>query len=115
MRVFRCAVVIGIVALPWTASAGQQPTAEQIAHGTKVYAAQKCMICHSIDGRGNKKGPLDGVGTKLTADQIREWIVDPLEAAKKAKSTAKPVMKAYKLAPADLDALVAYMKSLEKK
>lgn len=106
---------MGILALPVTAWAGQQPTAEQIAAGTKLYAAQKCMICHSIDGRGNKKGPLDGVGTKLSVEQIREWIVNPMEAAKKAKSTAKPVMKAYKLAPADLDALVAYMKSLEKK
>ena len=37
------------------------------------------------------------------------------EAAKTAKSTAKPVMKSYKLAPADLDALVGYMKSLDKK
>lgn len=115
MRGFRHVVVLGVLAVPVVAWAGQQPTAEQIAAGTKVYAAQKCMICHSIEGRGNKKGPLDGVGAKLTAAQIREWIVDPLEAAKKAQSTAKPVMKAYKLAPADLDALVAYVKSLEKK
>jgi hypothetical protein len=42
-----------------------------------VYAAQKCAICHSIAGVGSKKFPLAGVGTKLTADQIREWIVDP--------------------------------------
>jgi mono/diheme cytochrome c family protein len=115
MSVFRWVVVAGILAFPVAAWAGQQPTAEQIAAGVKVYAAQKCMICHSIEGRGNKKGPLDGVGTKLSVEQIREWIVDPVEAATKAKSTAKPVMKAYKLASADLDALVAYMKSLEKK
>ena len=85
------------------------------ADGAKVYAAQKCSICHSIAGTGNKKLPLDGVGTKLTADQIREWIVAPVEAAKKANSTAKPAMRAYpKLEKADLDALVAYMKSLTK-
>lgn len=85
------------------------------ADGAKVYAAQKCSMCHSIAGVGNKKLPLDGVGTKLTADQIREWMVAPLEAAKKAKSTAKPAMKAYpKLEKADLDALVVYMKSLTK-
>ena len=84
--------------------------------GAKVYAAQKCSICHSIGGVGNKKLPLDGVGTKLTADQIREWLVAPVDAAKKANSTAKPPMKSYKELPkADLDALVAYMKSLEKK
>lgn len=85
------------------------------ADGAKVYAAQKCSMCHSIAGVGNKKLPLDGVGTKLTADQIREWMVAPLEAAKKAKSTAKPAMRAYpKLEKADLDALVVYMKSLTK-
>ncbi|MGE0864501.1 MAG: cytochrome c [Vicinamibacterales bacterium] len=85
------------------------------AEGAKVYAAQKCSMCHSIAGVGNKKLPLDGVGTKLTADQIREWIVAPVEAAKKANSTAKPAMRAYpKLEKADLDALVGYMKSLTK-
>lgn len=83
--------------------------------GAKVYAAQKCTMCHSIAGVGNKKLPLDGVGTKLSADQIREWIVTPVEAAKKANSTAKPAMKAYPALPkADLDALVGYMKSLAK-
>lgn len=85
------------------------------ADGAKVYAAQKCSMCHSIAGVGNKKLPLDGVGTKLSADQIREWMVNPVEAAKKANSTAKPAMRAYpKMEKADLDALVAYMKSLTK-
>ena len=84
-------------------------SAEQIADGAKVFAAQKCSICHSIAGVGNKKLPLDGVGAKLTTDQIREWITHPVEAAKKATSTAKPLMRAYPNLPqADLDALVAY-------
>lgn len=92
-----------------------RPAHAQTEAGMKVYAAQKCSICHSIAGQGNKKLPLDTVGAKLTADQIREWIVAPVEAAKKAKSTAKPAMKAYPNLPkADLDALVGYMKSLAK-
>jgi mono/diheme cytochrome c family protein len=91
------------------------PAYAQTEAGIKVYAAQKCSLCHSIAGVGNKKLPLDGVGTKLTADQLREWVVAPVEAAKKAKSTAKPAMKAYSTLPkADLDALVGYMKSLAK-
>jgi hypothetical protein len=61
------------------------------------------------------KGPLDGVGSKLTADEIREWIVNPAEMTKKTKAERKPPMRAYpKLAKADLDALVAYMVSLKK-
>ena len=84
--------------------------------GMKVYAAQKCAICHSIAGQGNKKLPLDSVGAKLTADQIREWIVTPAKAAKKHSSTAKPAMRAYASLPkADLEALVAQMKTLGAK
>jgi mono/diheme cytochrome c family protein len=95
---------------------GSSAVSAQHEAGIKVYAAQKCSICHSIAGVGNKKFPLDGVGAKLSTDQIREWMVDPVSAAKKANSTAKPVMKAYTNMPkADLDALVGYMKSLDKK
>lgn len=91
------------------------PAPAQVEEGVKVYAAQKCSICHSIAGAGNKKFPLDGVGSKLTAAQIREWIVDPRAAEKKAHSTAKPPMKAYANLPkAEVDALVAYMQSLKK-
>ena len=100
--------------LTWVAFLGN--VAAQEHPGAKVYAAQKCSICHSIAGVGNKKLPLDGVGTKLTEDQIREWILTPAEAAKKAASTAKPPMKAYTALPKpDLDALVGYLKSLDKK
>jgi mono/diheme cytochrome c family protein len=98
----------------WLAMAGV--AAAQEPPGAKVYVAQKCSICHSIAGVGNKKLPLDGVGAKLSVDQIREWIVAPAEAAKKVNSTIKPPMRAYaSLAKPDLDALVAYLKSLDKK
>jgi mono/diheme cytochrome c family protein len=113
---FRC-YSISLVALVGLVLPSVRPADAQTHDaGSKVYAAQKCSICHSIAGQGNKKLPLDGVGAKLSADQIREWIVAPAEAAKKAKSTAKPPMKAFASLPkADLDALVAYMKSLDKK
>ena len=90
--------------------------AAMIAKGQKVYAANKCSTCHSIEGKGNKKGPLDEVGTKLTADEIREWMLHPDDMAAKAKSTRKPPMKAYdKMSKEDLDALVTYLQSLKKK
>lgn len=108
VRVTLCAV-IGLLVSAGVASAQHEA-------GMKVYAAQKCSICHSVAGVGNKKLPLDGIGAKLSAEQIHEWIVDPAAAAKKANSTAKPAMKAYTALPkADLDALVAYVKSLDKK
>jgi cytochrome c1 len=55
------------------------------------------------------------VGSKLTADEIRAWIVTPAEMTKKTKAERKPPMRAYpKLEKEDLDALVAYMASLKK-
>jgi mono/diheme cytochrome c family protein len=86
----------------------------KVAHGQKVYAAQKCSICHSIGGTGNKKGPLDGVGTKLKAEEVREWMVDAKGMTEKTKSARKPLMKSYMLPKEDLDALVAYMMTLKK-
>jgi mono/diheme cytochrome c family protein len=87
-----------------------------IEKGMKVYETQKCSMCHSIAGKGQAKGPLDGVGSKLTADEIRMWMTNPKEMTAKTKATRKPDMRAYpNLAKEDLDALVAYMLSLKKK
>lgn len=88
--------------------------AAKIARGQQVYVAQKCAICHSIAGKGNAKGALDGVGAKLSADEIRQWIVAAPNMAEKAKATRKPPMKAYELPKEDLDALVVYLQSLKK-
>ena len=86
-----------------------------IKKGQAVYDAQKCLGCHAIAGKGNKLNPLDGVGKKLTADEIRQWIVNPTDMTAKTKSTKKPPMvnKYDKLPAADLDALVAYLVSLK--
>jgi mono/diheme cytochrome c family protein len=86
-----------------------------VKKGQEVYGAQKCATCHSIAGKGKKQNPLDEVGKKLSADEIRAWIVNPAEMTKKTKSTKKPVMpnKYSKLPAADVDALVAYMQSLK--
>jgi mono/diheme cytochrome c family protein len=94
-------------------AAGQD--AAQIKKGQAVYTAQKCQMCHAIGGKGGKSSALDGVGGKLGAEDIRQWITHPKEAAAKASSTKKPPMPAKYggLPAADLDALVAYMQSLK--
>ncbi len=89
--------------------------AKQIERAQKVYVEKKCANCHSIAGKGNKKGPLDEVGTKLSAAEIKEWIANPVEMTKKTKAARKPVMKEAGLAPEDVDAMVAYMLTLKKK
>lgn len=103
-----------IVLFSSTAVLGAQDAAK-VEHGQKVYAAQKCRVCHSIAGQGQKKGPLDGVGSKYKEDEMRQWIVNAVEMQKKTKATRKPLMKNYdKLPKEDVDALVAYMLSLKK-
>jgi mono/diheme cytochrome c family protein len=89
--------------------------AQDAKKGQEVYAAQKCQGCHAIGGKGYKANPLDGVGTKLSADDIKAWIVTPKAMATKAQSKAKPPMpdRYAKLPAADIDALVAYMQSLK--
>ena len=90
--------------------------AAMIEKGKEVYTAQKCKLCHAIEGVGNKKGSLDEVGSKLTPEDIKAWIVDAKGMTEKTKAERKPVMKNYdKLAAEELDALVAYMVSLKKK
>jgi mono/diheme cytochrome c family protein len=91
-------------------------SAQDVARGAKVYADQKCSSCHAIAGKGNAKGALDDVGTKLTTAEIQEWIVDPAGMTAKHKATRKPLMPAkYAGLPKDeLDALVAYLSSLKK-
>ena len=103
----------GILLAAGTAAAQDKALIDK---GIKVYADQKCSVCHSIAGVGNTKGPLDSVGLRLTADDVREWMIHPAEMTKKTNAPRKPFMRAYPSLPKeDLDALVAYMLSLKKK
>jgi mono/diheme cytochrome c family protein len=101
-----------LLAVAFAATARAQDA--KVTKGQQVYTDQKCSLCHSIGDKGNKKGPLDGVGSKLTAAEIREWMTDAKGMTVKMKATRKPDMKAYSLPKDDLDALVAYMMSLKK-
>jgi mono/diheme cytochrome c family protein len=109
--------VLGLASLAVFVGVGPSLAAQDdaVKKGQEVYAAQKCSMCHSIAGKGGKQSPLDGVGKRLTADEIREWIVNPTEMTKKTKSTKKPPMPAKwaKLPKEELDALVAFMQSLK--
>jgi mono/diheme cytochrome c family protein len=87
---------------------------DPVQTGQKVYTSQRCSTCHSIGGTGNKRGPLDGVGAKLSADEIRLWITDAPAMTAKTNATRKPLMKSYTLPKEELDGLVAYLASLKK-
>jgi mono/diheme cytochrome c family protein len=101
-----------VLSLVFGASAAAQ---DSKANGEKVYTEQKCSICHSLAGKGNAKGPLDDVGSKLSAEEIRAWIADAKAMTAKTKAPRKPEMKAYSLPKEEVDALVSYLSAMKKK
>jgi len=78
-----------------------------VDHGREVYAEQKCALCHSISGIGGKKLALDGVGSRLKAEDIRKWIRTPKEM--KPGTTMKPYPN---LPEKDFNDLVAFLLTL---
>ena len=112
MRLLAFAGAVVAITVVSAAPAGAQ---DLKARGEKVYTDQKCSLCHSIGGHGNSKGALDSVGSKLSADEIRQWITDAKGMTAKSKATRKPEMKQYTLPKDEVDALVAYLSSLKGK
>jgi cytochrome c553 len=111
-RVIWGLTVLGLVAFAHTASAQDK--------GAKLFTDHGCPMCHSIAGKGNPKGPLDDIGSKLSPAEIRGWITDPAGSAAKAKADRKPPMSAMQakfkdLSKQDLDDLVAYLAAQKKK
>jgi cytochrome c len=107
------AVVVWLM-IALVAAVGQTPV-PQIEAGRRLYVAQKCSVCHLVAGQGNKRFPLDGVGQRLTAVELRRWFTHTVEM--EARLSKQPAIKMssrkYKLSDADLDALVAYLQSLK--
>jgi mono/diheme cytochrome c family protein len=101
--------VMAVFTLPAFAAQGKA------AEGEKIYAREKCSMCHSINGKGNVKFPLDGVGSKLKPEEIREWIVNPKGQTAKLQTKPAMAMKSFANLPKeDVDALVAYLETLKK-
>lgn len=108
------ALLIVLLGLFTPATARAQTPA--VDRGAKLYGESKCSMCHSVAGKGNAKGVLDDVGSKLSADEIRQWLVDPEAMRVKAHAERKPLMKSYAALPKpDIDALVAYLQTLKAK
>jgi cytochrome c5 len=105
------AVLIGVALASVTTVSAQN--AKLVEEGKKVYEAYNCKKCHRIDNVGSKISPLDGVATKLSAEDLKKWLVDP--EAMTAKMAKKPTikMKRTEFKPGEVDALMAYMLTLK--
>jgi len=98
---------------------GSSAFAQDAAAGKKIYDSKDCKKCHIIAGKGNKIGPLDGVATKMSEADMRKWLTNPLEMEKalekKPKVKMSSKLKQMALKDAEINALVAYLKTLTKK
>ena len=99
-------VVVGIGFFVMSTPASAQDKVEQ---GSALFTSQKCVLCHAVSGKGNKKGALDDVGARLKADEIRAWLTTPDAMREKTHATRTPVMKDPKLTKDQVDALVAFL------
>jgi cbb3-type cytochrome oxidase cytochrome c subunit len=91
------------------AAAGLQTRADPV-QGQKVFIAQKCNICHVIDGVGGRLGPdLSDIGKKRTAAWFEKYLPDPRAVNPKGKMPAQPIK------GQDLKDLSAYLATLKGK
>lgn len=87
----------------------------QVEAGRAVYLAQGCALCHAIAGTGNPRYPLDGVGDRLSTQDLRNWTLGLGAAQGALPARAVRIKEDYRLLPGDeLDALVGYLASLRQ-
>lgn len=89
-----------------------------VEQGIALYDKYSCDKCHRIGRRGARKGPLDGVGSKLTEEEIRNWFVNPaemeaqMEEPPTGSNSMANTLDRRPLAEEEVDALTAYMLTL---
>jgi mono/diheme cytochrome c family protein len=111
------AIIGGVLWAGLSVVSAQAPDAAKVALGKKTFEDTKCSKCHGQDGRSPKDPKLslvEGPITKLSAVDIRKWIVSPAEMTAKLPRKPKEAMKKFDLTDPQIDALVAYVQSLKK-
>jgi hypothetical protein len=106
----------GVAEAPTAAEApsGALTQTPDIRRGRVVFDSVGCARCHSVAGVGSPRYPLDGVGARRNAAQLRAWTQGADVLADSLPPSALRTKQAFKaLKAADLDALVAFLQSLD--
>lgn len=70
---------------------------------------QTCVACHSLNNQGGAVGPkLDGVGSRLTAEYITNWLRDP------SKIKADSKMPKFPLTESEISELTTFLMQLKE-
>jgi len=120
MKRLNVSVSVAAIAFVAIAMSGAPSAAEAPAgpgdpvNGAKVYLAQKCNVCHKINGTGGPMGPdLSTIGLKRDAAWLAKYLPNPV--VLDPKNPPKMKMTPTKAKGQDLDDLIAYIVSLKVK
>jgi cytochrome c5 len=84
--------------------------------GRGVYDAQGCATCHSIEGAGNPRYPLDGVADRWEPDEIRAWVTGTgLAADFLSDAIARRKQRYLELPEDEMNAIVLYLSGLTER
>lgn len=90
------------------------PDPQQISKGRTVYDENDCARCHSVAGQGSPRSPLDGVGSRLDREQLREWVTAAESVQEELSPRAVTAKQRYaELAEEPMAALLDYLGSLK--
>jgi len=83
-------------------------TSDMVASGAALVEKHQCTSCHQINQEGRPFGPsLDGVTQRMEKDALHTWLIAP---DKIKPGTAMPN---FSLSDAEVDAIIAYLDSLQ--
>lgn len=117
-RLFALCVVLAVLSI----ACEEPPATEPVARGRQLYRRLDCGRCHYIDGQGGRLAPeLTHIGSVaasrragMAADgYIRESILSPGAYIVPGYTDVMPRGLARNLSPADLDALVLFLRTHE--
>lgn len=111
-------------ALPVTDAASEVSVASMAERGKKIFGGKGCVACHSVTGQAVIGPAVNGIfgkeeeltdGTKVTVDEnyLRESLMDPHVKLVKGYQALMPTYRGT-LTDDEVNALVAYIKGLEK-
>jgi mono/diheme cytochrome c family protein len=93
-------------------SGADRAPAVALDRGRTVYQANGCARCHQLAGEGSPRSPLDGVGGRLSRDELRQWVTADDAVADELSKRAWEAKVAYRAMPAEeLEALLDYLAS----
>lgn len=80
------------------------PSTAAATDGRPAIFDQVCVACHSLGGQGGQVGPaLDGVGLRLSNEELHRWLEDPLAFKPDARMPKLP------LSPQQIDELALFL------